>query len=856
MKPHPVHRLPVALESATHRLKLAAREAAERTIESLGLAALACGSAYERDGLLGAQFELNRKSAVFTLAFNEAFDERVLRELGTPVVRAPQASTGAAPLGASAGSPPGPATTTPAWEQLKLVDDREVEAQISADRFGMDIVHACEWELRELDSYVASLLESPGEDPGEGPGGRDANPLRPAIVGHALVRAVEAVSDRADTRRTLVTELQRSLTSLLRTAYGEIVADLRRAGVQPKGLSVRVPRQAGGDTHAGHTAGYGTTGHGTAGMDHVGAAAGLSQRGAMRAGAGPGADAAHATSLRGALGAPPPPAPSYRGGGTTLGAVDPALMTLIRRLAHVEAAPAAPNASGGGEGTAQDAEPLTNLIRAHRDELRQASTGKLDHMVIDVIGSLFDQILSDPKVPPQMARQIARLQLPVLRAALGDPAFFSSRRHPVRRFINRIASLGAAFEEMAEDSTQQLLTRVRALVQEVVEGDFEQIGLYESKLAALEAFVDELARGELRAHGDAPEVLAEKEDQLRLRQVYAQRLEGELDALAGPAFLRQFIGRVWSQVLVRAAELEGEKGPRVQRWRRVGRDLFISVQPKPTPAQRKAFLAELPQLMQELTEGLNLIGWPQAERNAFFGQLMPAHAEALRAPGVRALDINLMARQLEGALQRPLPSRDELRALPATALPVLTDALDPAAAGPVFSAEEARRVGLVDESAVDWNGQVDIDLSDAAAVGGAAGAAAGALAGQAAEAAEAVEAAATAPLAPGLPAPTAAEPAEPTGGAALVDALQLGSAYRMHLQGQWQKVRLAHVSNARGFFAFTHGGRHQQTISMTRRMLTRLCETGRLKPYESAYLLERATARARRQLAALGASAR
>ena len=45
----------------------------------------------------------------------------------------------------------------------------------------------------------------------------------------------------------------------------------------------------------------------------------------------------------------------------------------------------------------------------HRDELRQLATGRLDHMVIDVVSSLFDQILSDPKVPPQMARQIARL---------------------------------------------------------------------------------------------------------------------------------------------------------------------------------------------------------------------------------------------------------------------------------------------------------------------------------------------------------------------------------------------------------------------------------------------------------------
>ena len=42
---------------------------------------------------------------------------------------------------------------------------------------------------------------------------------------------------------------------------------------------------------------------------------------------------------------------------------------------------------------------------------------------------------------------------------------------------------------------------------------------------------------------------------------------------------------------------------------------------------------------------------------------------------------------------------------------------------------------------------------------------------------------------------------------------------------------------------------------MTARMLARMCETGRLRPFENAYLLERATARARKQLAAMGAPA-
>jgi hypothetical protein len=454
MKPNPLHRLPAPLEAAIQRLKLTAREACERTVESLGLAALAALSAPQRDALLTAQFELNRKSAMLVLSFNQAFDERVLRDLGS----ASGATTQAAPA-------------PTAWDALSLVEDREVEAQITADRFALEVAHACEWELRELDGYVATVLAEAG---GATEGGRDRNPLRPELLGHGLVRGVEAVSDQADVRKRLLAELGRSLAALLRPAYAAIVADFRRAGVQPLGLQVRQRGIAQGESPSG-----------AAGAD--------SQRGGMAA------EASRSGAGFGSSGAPPlgrggAPrtgfAPSTRGagfaprGGTPLGQVDPALMHLLRRLAFAE--PAASTGASGELGSGYSAEafdggaaPLPNLIHLHREELRQASSGALDHMVIDVIGFLFDQILADPKVPPQMARLIARLQLPVLRAALGDSSFFSSRKHPVRRFVNRIASLGAAFEDFDDASAREFLAKVKALVGEVVDGDFDQIEVYE-----------------------------------------------------------------------------------------------------------------------------------------------------------------------------------------------------------------------------------------------------------------------------------------------------------------------------------------------------------------------------------------
>ncbi|MFN9746375.1 MAG: DUF1631 family protein [Betaproteobacteria bacterium] len=802
MKPNPLHRLPAPLEAAIERLKLTVREASERTVESLGLAALAVQNALQRDALLTAQYELNRRSAMLVLRFNESLDERVLRDLG-------------AADGSSTAPPP------TAWDTLSLVEDREVEAQITADRFALEVAHACEWELRELDGYVATVL---GEAGGASQGGRERNPLRPELLGHALVRGVEVVSDQADVRKRLLAELGRSLAALLRPAYAAIVADFRRAGVQPLGLQVRHRSSAPATEAAAGAAGDAESQRG-------GLPPEAGRNGEPRpSGRGGAPRTAFAPSTRGAGFAPR--------GGTPLGQVDPALMHLLRRLALSEPAPSTGSGGEFGGGPSPEAFDggaplLPNLIHRHREELRQASSGTLDHMVIDVIGFLFDQILADPKLPPQLARLIARLQLPVLRAALGDSSFFSSRKHPVRRFVNRIASLGAAFEDFDDASAHDFLAKVKALVGEVVDGDFDQLEVYEHKLRALEAYVAEQAQRGLQ--GDAARLLAEKEDQLRLRALYAERLSSDLRSLSGPAFVRDFIAGTWSQVLLRAAEAPapegGEGGPLVRKFRRTARELAMSVQPKTTPAHRKAFLAELPKLMQELSEGMNLIGWPEAERRAFFGQLMPAHAEALKAPPARPLDLNLLARQVEGALERPTPSREELKAAPASALPPLSEEL----VLPTLSADDAARIGLVAEQSVDWSGRVDIDLGAAPDAGEIAAAQGGA----------------AQPVAPGLPG--IAEAAEPVQGRELADAVQLGYPYQMLLHDQWQKVRLAHVSSGRSFFMFTHGGRHRKTVSLTYRMLQRLCESGRFRAYEQAALIERATERARRQLATLGA---
>ncbi|MCV2356643.1 DUF1631 domain-containing protein [Paucibacter sp. B2R-40] len=814
-------RLNPHLEAAVQRIRTAGDQAAERCAEGLGLSALSAGQVKRREALLAAQFLFRKQQALF----GQQFYQSLRTQLG-------QEQTVKADSGSAAKKD---------WGELSLMDDEQVDALVVGDRIGLAIGHQSEWELREVESYMSGLRIG------------ERNPLRPELIGQALLAAVQAVTEEADIRQILIDELTRALAQEMRICYADIAELFRNRGLRPQDLRVR-----GSDSSPSSRA-HTLSGHSQAGALDEGASIGGKFGNSGHCGGhghgsgfGGGGGGGSTGSGGGNFGGGPQGYASQASG--SLGAVDAQLMDLLRRLAHVPTGLAAPGLSVPSQGPAQwtaasENQPggysqlgelssggrwnedfsasnwqgtaPPNLIHLHREELREAATGRLDHMVIDVVSSLFDQVLSDPKVPPQMARLLASLQLPVLRAALGDQTFFSSRRHPVRRFINRMASLACAFDDFSEDPGLAFLAHVRELVQDVANGDFDRMDVYESKLDALEQFIADQVGKALSQQGDAATLLARKEVDLRLQQQYSKQLQSALTPVAMPDFIRDFLSQAWSQVIVLVSRDSASTPERTQRIRQFGRDLVMSVQAKAGTAQRQAFLGALPKLMQTLNEGLDLIAWPEPARNAFFGQLLPAHAESLKGQALSALEANLLSKQLDGVFGSAPPAEQDLSADSAGAMPQDADL------SARLSAAEAASLGLIKESGVDWSGEIDIDLSADAPL-------------------QAVDISIE-----GLPAATDAP--EPSEGELLIEHLQLGFAYQMHTGDQWHKVRLAHISAGRSFFIFTQGAKHQETVTMTARMLKRLCEAKRMRAFENAYLMERAISRARKQLAAIKA---
>ncbi len=797
------------------------------------------------------------------------------------------------------------------WQSISLVGEDQIEERISFGRIGQVISHGSEAELRELDGYMNALLQTGWADP-------DRNPLRGAVLGLALHKAIEKITDEPATQKIFARELGQAMASAMSACYQSIIADLVQRGIRPTDLGMRPPDSFGarpaarpavpgpGPAFDEARKAWEASWQGRIGAETPGGARDW-ERSILGRHGDPISESGDPESSAGLLdrlirGAMPGSFGAAQGVPRAAGAAeaDIELMSLLRRLngslsmrGELDSARdsgygqytrdgdadfAASTRPGVPLGAYQVQAPSSglsglmaaNLIRAHRDELMQASRGKLDHLVIEVVSSLFDQILSDSRVPPQMARQIARLQLPVLRAALVDSSFFSSRRHPVRRFINRIASLACAFDSFESGPARELLDRISGLVKEIVDGDFDQLQVYDAKLLELERFVAEQTHAEIR-ESSAAATLRGKELEWRVQQRFSQRLFAALEPLALPAFLRDFLAGVWGQAIVMSSRRDGPESTHAQSLRRTGVALATSIQPKRSLEERKQFVVGLPGLMSELTAGMKFVEWPPAAQDAFFGQLISQHSGSLKGTDRSDLDHNMLVRTLEAAFRIPVPSPEEAAAEPEpeqaqAAIPIVEQR---------FSAAEGQAIGLISEGEIDWSRHPANEARAALARRAAEAQAAAALAPPPDRSASVDislgdDAGGDVPFPvlphgdPDAPAPStlAPDPAieEPVespefaAGPQLRDHLQLGFSYQLNLKDQWEKVRLTYMSPGRTLFLFAHGVKGRETISMTARTLARLCEGGRMRAFENAFLIDRATQRARQQLASIGRS--
>ena len=101
--------------------------------------------------------------------------------------------------------------------------------------------------------------------------------------------------------------------------------------------------------------------------------------------------------------------------------------------------------------------------------------------LIKLVEALFVHLQHFPEIPKSIVNTLSKLQVPVARAALLDPSFFSATDHPVRNFINQLVEL-CQNSDMPNITLEKKFIR---LVEEVNNNFVEDTQVFNNALSGL-----------------------------------------------------------------------------------------------------------------------------------------------------------------------------------------------------------------------------------------------------------------------------------------------------------------------------------------------------------------------------------
>ncbi|WP_374592501.1 DUF1631 family protein [Aquabacterium sp.] len=559
-----------------------------------------------------------------------------------------------------------------------LVDADEAEQDIEVLRAIQLAENQAEAELQELMARTSTLRGDATVRP-------DANPIRPEVIARALWASIQTLGLTSAARLALMRAISQPLAARLKTVYADALRQLEAWGVRPAAYRAVLTPSAGREADPPHS-GFDVTRPGA--FDDLRAAA-WQARGGAQAPVIAGTGAAQVWQRTagpgvGGFGGSP-------GGGTSAGAaagwerleghllslngpggavlssqaqarLDAVLQQLTQDQRQQE--PGAWTPPSG-----QPAPPAENLIRAHESALLAAARHDQDREVVALLAQLFDKILTDPRLLPEVRAVLGRLQASVLGMALSDTKLLDDYHHPTWQLLNLIASHTLGYTQAHDARLRAFLAALDTPIHELVTHVDADPQAHERALKHVQALIDEQLRSEREQVADVIDKLHVAAARNQLAPLIHQEVVAQLVGVELDDDLRRFFYGPWVRAAATQAALEGEAG--AAPYLDTIEQLVASLRPPGSVSERAQLLQRIPKVARLLRESLEALKLPEGEREALLGSLMAHHHDLLSRP-LRPADAPAELSP-EDIVQRLRDEPDYHPATPAGAAPTVFD---------------------------------------------------------------------------------------------------------------------------------------------------------------------------------------
>jgi hypothetical protein len=533
-------------------------------------------------------------------------------------------------------------------DELALVETATMDESVIRGNLKRIVENLCSEELQLLNRGVGHLLGRPELE-------TEGNPMAPGMVVDSFADALSDVKTETRIKFQVLKELNQAALGDLAAIYADLNKHLAGLNVVPEGMRARNLGGHAPRAEARKTPALAPTAPAPAEVDVMALFQRMFAGGAMMHAAAPpqmpggefappmpgpgqGFDASASGAMDfpqiqapgGAPGAtrafmPMPPTPSgYVPGAPIITTAD-----LHEGLTRLQAGQT--NFDVGGAQVAFTGIPagLHNVLRDLQGSPLGHKANQLESMTIEMVAMLFDFIFETKDLPDGIKALLARLQIPVLKAAMLDGAFFAKKTHPARLLVNELAQAGLGWSPVM-GSDDPLYKVIERIVHAILDKFSDDLTLFEDLREELTAFLSEEEKAaELNIASNAEEINTRDRHDVAIAVARAE-IEKRLESYPVPAFLATFLRQSWVGALASIYVAGGEDSEVWTSAVTTLEDLVWSVQPKRSPEDRRHLIAMLPSLLKRLNAGMQKQRWTPEEREPFMSNLVEAHAAAVK----------------------------------------------------------------------------------------------------------------------------------------------------------------------------------------------------------------------------------
>ncbi|MCK7595537.1 DUF1631 family protein [Pseudomarimonas salicorniae] len=319
---------------------------------------------------------------------------------------------------------------------------------------------------------------------------------------------------------------------------------------------------------------------------------------------------------------------------------------VLDRLQQTNAAPVIKDGKAQPRSVAHLKQDVLNALRSTQPDGSAVGLPPEYNDTIELVGMLLDHLVRDLRPQSPAAGLLTKLQVPLLRVALEDKAFFNDTDHPARQLLNAVTETADWFSS-DDPADQAMLGRMRSVVDRVV-GEFKgDVGLLQELLDDVRQHLQvQVKRAEVaeRRHVEA----ARGKEKLEMARLQASEAVGRLtEGRRVPRFATSLLNQSWSDVLALSMLRHGPESEEVKHQIGVAERLIEAAEKRAeSPAAAPAVPEEEVQSLRgEIEEGLLQVGYHADDAQAVSNRLTSQAPEEEADDAASRTELSLKLKQ-------------------------------------------------------------------------------------------------------------------------------------------------------------------------------------------------------------------